>query len=270
MTVTAAAETGGHRPRYEFPRLPLVLFGLDLLLGRRRSFARDAQRVMSANPYPRCVEGLDNVPPEDAFVLVMNHYNRPGLRPYHCAMAVSAALAGRRPGRPEIRWAFASELYDQRLGPVPIPLGLMRWVFRRLARVYDLVVLPRREELAMARAAALRHLARALATSPVGLTPEAAGSGRLVEPPRGSGLFLTSLTHQGVPLLPVAVWEENGILVIRFGQTFHLCIPEGVTRDEQDRLAREQVMVAIGRLLPRQFWGAYEAAIEQSKVHSPA
>lgn len=270
MTRRARAQAGTHKPRYEFPRLPLVLFGFDLLLGRRRSFARDSKRVMEANRYSRRLEGLENAPAVGPFVLVMNHYNRVGLRPYHCAMAVSAALAHRRPGQPEVRWAFTSELYGQRIGPVPIPLGLMRWVFRRLARVYDLVVLPRREELAMARAAALRHLARALATSPVGLTPEAAGTGRLVEPPRGSGLFLASLARRGVPFLPVAAWEEGETLTIRFGEPFRLSDPQGSPRDERDRQAREQVMVAIGRLLPREFWGAYEAAIERSKVHSSA
>ncbi len=149
MRKTAMAHSGAHKPGYEFPRLSLLLFGLDLLLGRRPSFARDPRRVMEANPYPRRVEGLNNVPPEGSFILLMNHYNRPGLR----------------------------------------------------------------------------RLARALATSPVGLTPEAAGSGRLA-------------------------------------------VPDDLPKDEQDQVAREQVMVAIGRLLPREYWGAYEAGIEQSMARS--
>ncbi len=250
--------------RYEFPRLPLLRFAFDLVLGRRRSFVGDSLRVMAANPYPRRLEGLDSVPREGPFVLVMNHYNRPGLRPYHCAMAVTAALAQRRPDQPQVRWAFTSEHYGRHVGPAPIPVWLIRWVFRRVARVYSLVVLPRREELVMGRATALRQMARTLAQAPVGLTPEAAGSGRLVEPPRGSGLFLAYLTRRGFPLLPVAVWEEGETLVIDFGEPFRLSVPDGLPTEEQDRLAREQVMVGIGRLLPREYWGAYEAAIERS------
>jgi 1-acyl-sn-glycerol-3-phosphate acyltransferase len=257
-----------HRPKYEFPRLPLSGFAFDLLLARRRSFARDSLTIMAANPYPRRLEGLDNVPEAGTFVLVMNHYNRPGLHVYHCAMAVSAALSQRRPHEPEVRWTFISEHYGRRIGPVPIPLWLIRWVFRRVARVYDLVVLPRREELVLARAAALRRFARALTASPVGLTPEGSGSGRLVEPPSGSGLFLTALCRRSYGLLPVAVWEENNTLVIRFGEPFRLSLPEELTREERDRQACEQVMVAIGRHLPKEYWGAYEPAIEQDQAGS--
>ncbi|OGO49592.1 MAG: hypothetical protein A2148_11380 [Chloroflexi bacterium RBG_16_68_14] len=220
--------------------------------------------MAAANPYRRRIEGLDNVPARGSFILVMNHHNRPGLRPYHCAMVVSAAVAERRPDQPEIRWAFASELYGQRIGPIPIPVPLIRWVFRRIARAYDLVVVPRREERAMGRAAVLRHLARALATSPIGLTPEAVGTGRLVEPPHGAGLFLASLSRRRFPILPVAAWEEGETLIVRFGEPVRLAVPREQPRDEQDRLAQEQVMVAIGRLLPREYWGAYEAAIERA------
>ena len=103
----------------------------------------------------------------------------------------------------------------------------------------------------------------------MGLTPEAAGSGRLVEPPRGSGLFLAFLTRRGFPLLPVAAWEEGETLVISFGSPFRLSVPEELPREEQDGLAREQVMVGIGRLLPGEYWGAYEAVIERSHARRP-
>ena len=257
-------------PRYEFPRLPLARFVLSVALAQRRSFAKDSQRVLDANPNPRRVEGLDNVPAKGPFVLAMNHYNREGLRPYHCAMMISAALAERRPGQPEIRWAFASELYGKHLGPVPIPVPLIRWVFRRFARIYNLVVMPRRDELVVGRAAALRRLAKALADAPVGLTPEAAGSGKLMEPPKGTGLFFALLARCGYPVLPVAVWEDDRTLVVRFGEAFRLALAEGLPRNEQDRLAREQVMTAIGRLLPRTYWGAYEASIERTLRSEPA
>ncbi|UCG88480.1 MAG: hypothetical protein JSW71_08040, partial [Gemmatimonadota bacterium] len=66
--------------------------------------------------------------------------------------------------------------------------------------------------------------------------------------------------------LPVAVWEENNTLVIRFGEPFRLSLPEELTREERDRQACEQVMVAIGRHLPKEYWGAYEPAIEQDQA----
>jgi hypothetical protein len=140
----------------------------------------------------------------------MNHYSRSGLRPYHCALVVSATVAHVRADGTEICWAFASEMYGQRIGPLPIALWLVRWVFRCIALVYDLIVVPSREELVSARAVALRRLRRALEQQPVALPQEGVGQFALVEPPDGAGLLLETLTRGSAPLLPVAAWEERG------------------------------------------------------------
>ena len=62
------------------------------------------------------------------------------------------------------------------------------------------------------------------------------------------------------------IWEDaDGTLVVRFGAPFAGHVPHGLPRREQDRLLREQLMTAIGRLLPREYWGVYEAAIQRSR-----
>jgi 1-acyl-sn-glycerol-3-phosphate acyltransferase len=252
------------RPSYRIPIGGLALFAFDLLLGRRRSFARDAATVMEHNRrLPRRIEGLTNVPEEGPFVLVMNHFSRRGLRPYHCAMAVTAAIATRRSPDPEVRWAFKSEYIGVRLGPLVVPRWFLRWLFRRIARTYRFTIIARRPERAMERAAALRELSRALERQPVALTPEGLESrGQLIEPAPGTGLFLSSLCRRGAPLLPVGLWEdEDGVFHIRFGRLFRLELPPGVSRDEEDRLARTQVMLAIGRLLPPEWRGVYREAL---------
>ncbi len=255
-------------PKYELVRLralwDLLSFGVCLLLGWPRSFARDGARLMEVNPFPRRVMGLENVPREGTFVAVMNHYDRDGLHPYHCAMMVTALVKARRPGD-EIRWTFTSELLGRRIGPFPIPVSLIRWVFRRIAKVYGFVVMPRREELVLGRAAAMRAFLERARTSPVGLTPEAQGSGRLLEPPLGSGLFLLALARRGLPFLPIAVWEEGDVLHFAFGPPFQLEVDDSLSREEKDRQARERVMVAIGRLLPPPFWGAYAEIIGRER-----
>jgi 1-acyl-sn-glycerol-3-phosphate acyltransferase len=249
--------------RYKFPRPELAWFGVHLLFGWRRSFLRDCQTFLRTNPYPRRVEGIDHVPAAPPFVLVTNHYGRPGLRPYHSGMIVTGLIARARPAVPHIRWVITSEWFGRRLGPVPIPPSLYRWTFRRVAKVYGLVIMPRRAEDVVARAAVLRDILRSLERECVGLMPEAGGSGTLRQPLEGSGLFVHSLGKRGVPVIPVGFWDDGDTLVISFGPPLSLA-SAGETRAEQDRSASEQMMVAIGRLLPERRWGVYREAIQRS------
>jgi hypothetical protein len=219
---------------------------------------------MVANPYRRQVRGLENVPSEGPFVLVANHYARPGLQVYHCGMFITTLIAERRPISPGIRWIITSEWYGYHIGPIPIPAWLTRWVFRRVSRVYGLVIMPRRASLAVGRAAVLRRIVRIAQREPIGLMPEAGGSGILREALEGSGLFLQALSERGLPLLPTGLWEEDDTLIVRFGEPFALSVAKEGSRQEQDRRAREQVMVAVGRLLPPAYWGYYSEAIQRS------
>jgi hypothetical protein len=259
-------ESPSERSKYAFPKLPLLPLAFDLLFGRRRSLAHDSALVMANSPYPRRFEGFERLPKDSSFVVVMNHFDRSGLNTYHCAMAVSVAVAERRPGRKELSWLLTSEWYGRRVGPISIPVSLTRWLFARIGRVYDLVVLPRRPELLMARASSLRRVLSALKGGPVAITPEAAGSGVLLEPPPGNGLFLATLSRHGYPIYPLAVFEEGPALVLRLGEPFRPSLSRTTSREEADRLAREQTMTAVGRLLPRECWGVYAGAIERSFV----
>jgi len=249
--------------RYELPRPQLASLGVHLLFGWRRSLLRDCETFLRTNPYPRRVEGIDHVPAAPPFVLVANHYGRPGLRLYHCGLIVTGLLAEARPALPHIRWVITSEWFGRRLGPVPIPPSLYRWTFRRVAKVYPLAIMPRRAGEVVARAAVLRDIVRALQREAVALMPEAGGSGTLRRPLEGSGLFVHSLGRRGVPVIPVGLWDDGDTLVVSFGPPLALA-PAGEDRPEQDRSASEQMMVAIGRLLPERQWGVYHEAIQRS------
>ena len=183
-----------------------------------------------------------------------------------CGQALS--LAKQRPGEPELSWLLTSEWYDARWGPIHVPVWSTRWFFRRIATIYHLVVLPRRDEQVTGRASSLRQVLSILRKAPIGITPEGGGSGRLQEPPEGSGLFLAILSGHRYPLFPLAIWEEGSTLAFRVGEPIQLSLPRDLPRDEADRRAREQMMVAIGRLLPRDYWGAYAMAIEASFAES--
>ena len=129
------------------------------LLGRPRSFARDSRTTIEGNPPPPRFVCLEHVPAEAPFILVMNHYERDGLAIHFCAMAISAAVGERRLSSPEIRWVITSEWYGRRFGPVVVPVWLIRWLFRRIARLYGLVIMPRAAERRVGRAAAVRRSA---------------------------------------------------------------------------------------------------------------
>jgi 1-acyl-sn-glycerol-3-phosphate acyltransferase len=246
-------------PQYRVPWPTLAVMSACMLLGIRRSFMRDGITFMRANrDRPRRVEGIEHIPREGPFIVVMNHFSRRGLRPFHCAMAIGEAVAGVRPGAAEIRWAFTSEYVDLRIGPVAIPVRLLRWIFGRVARMYGLVTIARREELVMGRATALRQMARIVAKEPIGMTPEGLESnGVLIRPQAGTGLFLASVEGHRAPLLPIGLFEDGDTFVVRIGPPFRIDLSRGHDRAEQDRRASEQVMLAIGRQLPPAYRGAY-------------
>jgi len=148
--------------REEAYRLPLsyiLRFILAVLLGKRRDLGRDTRgALMTARPRPKVVDD-QHIPREGSFVFVANHYERPGLKVWWGGMLAATAIYERRQSDRTLRWLMTSEWYDFRLGGVvPVPTWALRWLFRRIANVYGLVIVPRSPERRVGRAAAMRAM----------------------------------------------------------------------------------------------------------------
>jgi len=256
---------GQRQEVYRFRISYILRFIIAMLTGARRELAADiAGTLLAARPRPRIIDA-HYVPAEGPFVLVANHYERPGLKVFWGGMLASYAVASRRTKGKALHWLMTSEWYNYRIGPLPIPVWFLRWLFRRIAAVYGLVIVPRAPERAVGRAAAMRSILQVVERQgePIALFPEGVGKGELIEPQPGVGAFLLSLSHRGVPILPAGLFEEEGALTVRFGPPFNIEVAEAA-KEERDRIARQRVMVNVGRLLPRELWGVYALQIEEA------
>jgi 1-acyl-sn-glycerol-3-phosphate acyltransferase len=261
------------KPAESYPlRFSLILrFAWATLWGRRRDLPADVAAALTAvRPVPE-IRNEHHVPAEGSFVLALNHYERAGLKVFWSGCLASHAVAQRRSRHKAVRWLMTSEWYNARLGPIPVPVLVSRLLFRRLGRVYGLVIVPRAAERRVGRAAAMRSILNIVRGSdePIGLFPEAVGTGRLIQPPPGLGSFLLLLSSHGLPILPAGAFEE-GRLTVAFGPPFHIDVPRGASRAEKECLASQQVMVSIGRLLPQELWGVYASAIEEALAQERA
>lgn len=259
-------ENATREEAYRLPLSYILRFILAVMMGRKRDLGRDARgTLMTARPRPKVI-GDQHIPREGPFAFVANHYERPGLKVWWGGMLAATAIYERRQRQRTLRWLMTSEWYNFRLaGVIPVPTWLLRWLFRRIANVYGLVIVPRSPERRVGRAAAMRAILEMLdgQGDPIGLYPEGVGREVLIEAMPGTGLFLSSLSRRGIPILPCGVQEVDGVLTARFGTPFFIDLPESAAKKERDRLARQQVMAHIGGLLPQAMWGPYAWAIER-------
>lgn len=243
--------------QYQFP-LPLLLrIALAVVRARPRSLGADSAGGLRGAAPPPLALYTHYLPVSGPFIVIGNHYERPGLWAGWGAMVVSAAVRSTGGGRRDLHWLMTDELMELRLGPLWVPRAWIRAVFARFARVYGFGLVSAREAGVVGGAGGLRVAARYLAAGqPVGVLPEGTASVALCEARPGVGTFLAWLSRNGVPLVPVGIAERDGVLTATFGPPFSLPHVTG-GKATRDRALRDAVMGPIARLLPPELRGYY-------------
>jgi len=258
--------------RYRFTPRQVAGWAITLLRGQRRSLFADSRLFLGAVGAQPRVDGAWHLPTQGPIVLAPNHYQRPGLWVGWSASAVVQATVGQRPDlRNGLHMLITAE-WPLRLFGRAYSNPLLRLLFRRLTAMYGLVALPAMAGQVAGRAGALRAAA-ALVTRQgphhaLLFFPEGRSGDGLLEALPGSGDFLALLSRLGVPIIPCAVCEDAGQLVVRFGPPLALVTRGPADRAGRDTAARDAVMLAIGRLLPPTLWGAYTGTLTADQARS--
>ena len=255
-------------PAYRFPLGFIVRWLWTVLVLRRpRDLGVDGLQLLAGrDPRPR-IEGIERLPPHGPCVLIMNHYERPGLRVWWGVVLVTAAVQQRRgsggggDNAPPVRWLMTDRFEGFRLGPLPLPDALLAGLLARIARAYGCLLVARPEHEQALRSGALIEARRALRRGGVlGITPEAATGGgpELHAPLANSSVALAWLSQGEIPIVPVAFLDDDaGRLVARFGRPFTLPWPGLGEARAREADFTTQVMAAVAALLPPRLRGAY-------------
>lgn len=236
---------------------------------QRRSLAEDARRVIAKlRPQPK-IHAAADVPSAGPFLLVSNHFQAQGLWIGWAAAGIAAAVAGARPNSPhELHWMIMAEWRRVILG-VGFVNPISATLFPRAARMWGLIPVPVDPTDVGGRATALsrtlgylgkRREGDATLAEPVAMFPEGEASVALREARPGSGAFISRVSSMGVPIVPVGIYEQGDVLLIRFGGPISV-VPSPESAVAVDDWARTEVMVSIGRLLPSNLWGFYAGEI---------
>jgi len=240
-----------------FPTYPTTVPAmLWLALQRRpRSFREDSRRLIDRLSPPLRVDGALPDIAEGSWLVVVNHYARPGFRAWWIPMAISATLPR------EIGWVTTSTLtFPDRLRASTLTPA-SQWFLAHMADLYGFVAMPPmppRPYEAVQRAHAVRRVLRK-AGDPgalLGLAPEGGDmpGGVLAHPPAGSGRFLWHLARRGLRILPVGAFETHGRFCLRFGAPCDL--PSSLPPPVEES-ASHLVMSTLAACLPPHLRGAY-------------
>lgn len=239
-------------PDYRLPVRLAVPVAWCALTNTQRSFRRDAIICLRGMVPPLYLEGQENIPAAGPFLVVTNHYHRPGFGAWWISLAISTVLPLEAHWMMTGAWTYRDALRSRTLEP------LTHWAFTRLARCYNFTLMPPmppRAHEANARSLAVRRVvayARQAANPVIALAPEGQdyAGGVLGWPPAGVGRFIAHLARYAPLILPVGAFESGGRFCLHFGPAVTPDFTEMDGKNTLDRDVSEWVMCLIARQLP--------------------
>lgn len=191
-----------------------------ILHGTQESVDAFSAAVVSQMDPPPLIEGQQHLPADPRFLLVANHYQRPGLWILHSASVLTQAIR-RHYGEldPPVRWIVTANWPPLRVGKwrIASPGDLL---LPRVANALACYPVSFAGQNPAFTAHSLRRILREARTlpCPIGLFPEGAAgvAGRLHPPLPGVGRLIAHLAKAGLPAVPAGI-SEAGRFLIRFG-----------------------------------------------------
>lgn len=246
------------RPKYTFFTRSALSILAGILSGRCRSFRNDACAMTSRLKSPIQIRGSLPDLAEKPWLIVCNHYSRPGFGAWWIPMGIAAIVPH------EMHWIITAALrFDDPLRSRSIT-PLSRWFLQRVSHVYGFTCMPPmppQPQDIRQRAQSVRAVLRFIETNEhpiLGLSPEGADSfyGDLQPPPPGAGRFAAMLAKRGFHLLPIGVFEEQHRLYLSIGDAQQLPLSASDSK-VRDRQMADFVMRAIAACLPFNLRGSY-------------
>ena len=235
-------------PRYRFP-IPLLLAILaSLIKGERRDLHSDAIHAIQGISSPIHLIGSENIPLQGPALITMNHYARQGFFILWAALAIAAHLPH------DQTWLMTAAWTKRNSGWDSFVTLFTRALFAKIADLYGLVTtppLPPIESESRERAISIRSIFREIKANPntlLCIAPEGRdfAAGELGVPAPGTGIFIGQLAQRLERIVPVAVWEQDGRLVVHFGEKYG----NQDLVDQDDQNISRIVMDSIACLLP--------------------
>jgi 1-acyl-sn-glycerol-3-phosphate acyltransferase len=186
---------------------------------------------------------MANIPLSGGYVVVLNHFARPGFSTAWIALSLAASIETEIAFIMSEAWVFAGNPLGFLLRP------LMKVVLASINKVYGFLPMPSMVagfSDPSSRAAAVRSVIEFGRTHPsavIGLAPEGQDSPDhgIGLAPSGGGKFILHLNRMGFKLLPVVAYEREGELITRFGQVFNIAIEPGLPQDAIDGYVRRSI-----------------------------